>query len=172
MDTKRYQRKTKYTLRIADITSLNIFNPNDAFNNPSVTPYFEQSNIFTTAFPYDMSKPKLFKNRQYAVQVIAYDPEGKISYKNEGKSQAHLFTVTDLGIVLPDTDTDKTKEFVFPNKLKDKSGGGDGGETIHLLTLMIVRYVGFSACQIVEPSCSGSSSPLQGEVLSILANSK
>lgn len=160
--------KTKYTLRIADITSLNIFNPNDAFNNPSVTPYFEQSNIFTTAFPYDMSKPKLFKNRQYAVQVIAYDPEGKISYKNEGKSQAHLFTVTDLGIVLPDTDTDKTKEFVFPNKLKDKSGGGDGGGNnppTDPNDSQICMDAG--ACQIVEPSCSGSSSPLQGSLVNI-----
>lgn len=111
--------KTRYTIKIADITSLNIFNPNDAFNNPSITPYFQQNNILTTAFAYDMSKPKLFKNRQYAVQVIAYDPEGKLSYKNDGKSQAHLFKVSDMGIVTP--------PFVNPPKFKDKDGGSGGG---------------------------------------------
>lgn len=111
--------KTRYTIKIADITSLNIFNPNDAFNNPYITPYFEQSNIFTTAFAYDMSKPKLFQNRQYAVQVIAYDPEGKMSFKNDGKSQAHLFSVSELNIGSP--------PFVAPPKFKDKDPGSGGG---------------------------------------------
>jgi TANFOR domain-containing protein len=108
--------KTRYTLKIADITSLNIFNPNDAFNNPSITPYFLQNNIITSAFAYDMTKPKLFKDRLYAVQVVAYDPTGKLSYKNNGKSQAHLFKVSDLSTLTP--------PFVLPPKFKDKNDGG------------------------------------------------
>jgi len=157
--------KTRYSIKIADITALNIFNPNDAFNNPSITPYFQQNNIITSAFAYDMSKPKLFKNRQYAVQIIAYDPEGKLSYKNDGKSQAHLFTVTDLGITLPDKDKDNTKEFVGPNKLKDKSGGGGGGGNNPPLPPDNSDCIG--DCSHPLPGNMSAYSPVVGDIVTI-----
>lgn len=161
--------KTRYTIKIADITSLNIFNPNDAFNNPYITPYFQQSNIITSAFAYDMSKPKLFKNRQYAVQIVAYDPEGKLSYKNDGKSQAHLFTVSDLGIVLPDQkDKDKggTIPFVVPTKLKDKDPAGGGGNP-PIDPNDSPDCMNAGACQTPEPSCGGGGSPNVGAIVNV-----
>src|SRR5690606_2464780 len=111
-----------------------------------------------------------FKNRQYAVQIIAYDPEGKLSYKNDGKSQAHLFTVTDLGITLPDKNKEKdnTKEFVFPTKLKDKPGGGGGGGNnppTDPNDSQNCMHAG--ACQIVEPSCGGGGAPSQGSIVNV-----
>ena len=160
--------KTRYTIKIADITSLNIFNPNDAFNNPYITPYFQQSNIITSAFAYDMSKPKLFKDRQYAVQIIAYDPEGKLSYKNDGKSQAHLFKVGDLGLVLPDTknDNDKTTPFVTPTKLKDKDPAGGGGNP-PTDPSDSPDCMNAGACQMPEPSCGGGGAPAVGATVNV-----
>jgi TANFOR domain-containing protein len=162
--------KTRYTIKIADITSLNIFNPNDAFNNPSIIPYFEQSNIIASVFPYDMSKPKLFKNRQYAVQIIAYDTEGKLSYKNEGQSQAHLFSVSDMTIIITDTDPTPPvlKEFKLPFVLKDKdSGDGGGGSNIPIDPNDSPDCMNAGACQVSEPECTGTITPVLGAIVNV-----
>lgn len=83
---------SRYQLKLVDLTANNLLNANDAFSNPNILPTFQQNNIVTNAFVYDLSKPKLIDGHKYAVQVVAYDPLGNASFKNNGKSQVTTFT--------------------------------------------------------------------------------
>lgn len=82
--------KTKYTLKIVDLTATNVFNPNDAFNG-NVLPFFQQNNIAVNSFQMDNSKPKLIENHKYAIEVTAYDPNHQMNFKNQGRSKVTVF---------------------------------------------------------------------------------
>ncbi len=92
--------KTKYSLRIVDLTATGVFNANDAFLNDAIFPFFKQDNIPTNAYIYDMGKPKLTENHQYAVQIVASDPQGKLQYKNGGRSEVQTFSYQKTGMQL------------------------------------------------------------------------
>lgn len=85
---------TRYTFKLVDLTTANVFNPNDAFNG-NVLPWFQQSNLTVNSLQMDNSKPKLIPGHQYAVEVTAYDVQKKLNYKNQGRSQVISFTYQD-----------------------------------------------------------------------------
>lgn len=84
--------KTRYSFKLVDLTATPLNNPNDAFDNNNIVPFYEQSNIVTGNFVYDNSKPKLKEGNKYAVRIVAYDPQNKLLYKNKGRSQVIVFT--------------------------------------------------------------------------------
>ncbi|WP_375561599.1 hypothetical protein ACE193_03340 [Bernardetia sp. OM2101] len=97
--------KTRYHLKIVDMSANNLFNINDAFNNPSIQIYFEKDNIITNTFSYTLAMPPLQKGRKYAIRVTAYDPSNSIQFKNQGHSPVTSFTYDDDKIVV-DGDND------------------------------------------------------------------
>lgn len=84
--------QTRYRFRLVDLTETKIFNPNDAFANGNILPFFEQQNILTTSLQMDNTKPKLKAGNRYALQVTAYHPQNKLNFKNAGRSQVIVFT--------------------------------------------------------------------------------
>ncbi|TVR76700.1 MAG: hypothetical protein EA409_12940 [Saprospirales bacterium] len=168
--------KTRYTIRIVDMSMVNVFNPNDAFDNPNIPPYFEQSGLIATAFSYDMSKPKLFYEREYAVQVIAYDPLGETSYKNFGRSQAHVFTIKPLPLVaipiypvIPGTPPGGGIQ--GPGDFTINPGGGsdddDPGIQPDLDDNDVADCMSAAACSVSEPGCENAVTPSQGAVVKV-----
>jgi TANFOR domain-containing protein len=83
--------KTRYKFRMVDMTANNLFNINDAFNNPAVQTYYERDNLQTTTLSYNQSAPPLIKGRKYALMLIAYDPTKTIQFKNSGRSPVTAF---------------------------------------------------------------------------------
>ncbi len=164
--------KTRYTIRIVDMTALNLLNANDAFNNPFVAPIFEQSNLSMSLFVYDMGKPQLFSDRNYAVQVTAYDPEGIMTYKNNGASLAHSFilvqpksdTESPFGgppPPVPDTDEDDIEPLMVDGEF------GDEDIIPPLDPDDVPGCMEAGACQIQEPSLDGAKQPQVGQVVNI-----
>jgi hypothetical protein len=84
--------KTRYQLKLVDLTTSPVNNPNDAFENNNIQPFFQQTNILTNNFILDNGKPKLKEGNKYALQVVAFDPQNKLLYKNKGRSQVIVFT--------------------------------------------------------------------------------
>jgi len=84
--------KTRYRFRLVDLTAANVFDPNDAFINENILPYYQQQNIITTSLQLDNSKPKLKEGNRYALQITAYDPLNKLNFKNSGRSKVLVFT--------------------------------------------------------------------------------
>ena len=84
--------KTRYRFRLVDLTAAQVFNPNDAFVNENILPFYQQQNILTTSLQMDNSKPKLKEGNRYALQVQAYDPVNKLNFKNDGRSKVIVFT--------------------------------------------------------------------------------
>jgi hypothetical protein len=157
--------KTRYRIKLIDMSAVNAFNPNDAFNNPGVVPYFEQANLPTSIFTYDQSKPALIPGRSYAVQVTAYDPEGKLSYKNQGRSQAHLFTLRELGLAdgaAPGRgDKEKVIDVAGGFPLANPGGkGGGGNPPVDPNDAPDCMLAG--ACQLPTPGCEGAKAPAKG----------
>jgi hypothetical protein len=161
--------KTRYILKIVDMSAVNVFNPNDAFNNPNIATYFEQNNIATNVFAYDLSKPPLVVGRRYAVQILAYDPEGKMSYKNNGRSQAHAFTVSEMGITIGGNDgrgpKEKKIDVAGGFKIKDKEPGGGGNPPVDPNDSPDCMNAG--SCQVASPSTVGAKTPAKGELITV-----
>jgi TANFOR domain-containing protein len=164
--------KTRYTIRIVDMTSLNLLNADDAFNNPFVAPIFEQSNLSMSLFLYDMGKPQLFPDRNYAVQVIAYDPGGIMTYKNNGASLAHSFTLVqpqsgkgnpfgDLPPPAPEADEDDAEPLMVDGEF------GDEDIIPPLDPDDVPGCMEAGACQIQEPTLEGTRQPQVGEVVNL-----
>ena len=94
--------KTRYRFRLVDLTAANVFDPNDAFINENILPYYQQQNIITTSLQLDNSKPKLKEGNRYALQITAYDPLNKLNFKNSGRSKVIVFTYkNEMPIAVP-----------------------------------------------------------------------
>lgn len=89
---------TRYKLLLMDMTANGLFNPNDAFNM-GFPPYFEKDNLITLGHPITLADPPLKPGHTYAVRVQAYDPQGNLKYKNEGRSQVTTFVYGSSGNV-------------------------------------------------------------------------
>lgn len=83
--------KTRYELRIVDMTATGLFNPNDAFSG-IVLPFFQKNNLQATSYPYGINDLPLLDGHKYAVEVVAYDPSNSIAFKNGGRSAVTTFT--------------------------------------------------------------------------------
>lgn len=68
-------------------------NPYDAINNDNLI-HWVAEDLFNNSFLYDISLPKLIRGR-YAVQVTAYDVNGQLAIKNEGKSDVVTFNISE-----------------------------------------------------------------------------
>ncbi len=154
--------QTRYKLKLVDVTAMNIFNPNDAFNNPFVVPYFEQENIQTSMFIYDMGKPMLFPGNTYAMQVTAYDPQGNLSYKNNGHSQAVLFKIQEDEelVVLPDLPGDEPVVIDDPD-----FDFGEDPPVIPVDPDDVADCMSAGACQEAAPACEGAQPPIAGSTV-------
>jgi hypothetical protein len=84
--------RTRYSFKLFDLTSVQVNNPNDAFEYTNIRPFYQQTNIVVSNLLMDNSKPKLKEGNTYALQVVAYDPQNRMLYKNKGRSQVILFT--------------------------------------------------------------------------------
>ena len=113
--------KTRYRFRLVDLTAANVFDPNDAFINENILPYYQQQNIITTSLQLDNSKPKLKEGNRYALQVIAYDPLNKLNFKNAGRSKVIVFTYKNE---LPFAVTPAPEKEV-PKKNEEEAPSGD-----------------------------------------------
>ncbi len=115
--------KTRYRLKIVDMSANNLFNINDAFNNPAIQTYFEKDNIITNTFSYTLAMPPLQKGRKYAIRVTAYDLSNSIQFKNQGHSPVISFTYDDDKIVVDgdndddDDDDDNGDENQIPDDI-------------------------------------------------------
>lgn len=79
-----------YDCRIVEVP--NGVNPYDAMQNDNLVRW-EERESFKTFFLYDVSFPELPQGR-YAVQVTAYDPDGEVVIKNQGKSEIVRFSIS------------------------------------------------------------------------------
>jgi hypothetical protein len=158
--------QTRYMIRIVDVTALNVLNPNDVFNNPQLIPYFEQSNILTGIFIYDIGKPMLFEGNTYAIQVTAYDPQGKLSYKNNGKSQAHVFTIQPA-IVTPGEPGSGGATAGNDGPGVDIGGGLNPGDepVIPVDPDDVADCMSAGACLENSPDCNGAQAPVVGKTV-------
>lgn len=150
--------QTRYRLRLVDATALNLMNPNDAFNSPYVVTYFEQSNIPAGMLVYDMSKPPLLPGNTYVMQVTAYDPQGKLSFKNNGNSQAVVFTIQQAGGGLPGDGGEPGVDnpgFEF----------GDDPPVIPVDPDDVADCMNAGACQQAAPNCEGAQAPSPGSTV-------
>lgn len=94
--------KTRYELRLVDMTATGLFNPNDAFTG-IVMPFFQKNNLLANSYQYGLSDLPLQLGHRYAVEVVAYDPTNSISFKNNGRSAVTTFVWKKQDIlVLPD----------------------------------------------------------------------
>lgn len=78
---------TEYTFRLVELWSDHI-NPNDAFLTQQ--PLFE-ANTSQNQFHFDQTGPQLLPGRKYAWQVQAHEPGGKDLFRNNGRSEVHVF---------------------------------------------------------------------------------
>jgi len=81
----------QYNIRISKVPAG--INPYDAIENENFL-WWQENGLSYNHYLYDNSKPNLIENTTYAVQITAYDPLGDAFIKNEGKSEIHLFTIT------------------------------------------------------------------------------
>lgn len=91
--------KTRYELRMVDMTVTGLFNPNDAFSG-IVLPFFQKINLLQNSYQYGVADLLLQNNHQYAVEVVAYDPTNSISFKNGGRSAVSTFTWKKQNIII------------------------------------------------------------------------
>lgn len=82
---------TRYRLTLMNMTTNGLANPNDAFDM-GFPPFFQKDNLITLGYPYGLAEPPLTVGHKYAVRVQAYDPQGKLKYKNDGRSEVTTFT--------------------------------------------------------------------------------
>jgi len=88
---------TRYRLTLMNMTTNGLANPNDAFDM-GFPPFFQKENLITLGYPYGLAEPPLTVGHKYAVRVQAYDPQGKLKYKNDGRSEVTTFTYGGGGI--------------------------------------------------------------------------
>ncbi len=81
---------TRYRLLMMDMTANGLANPNDAFDM-GFPPFFQKEYLITLAYPLSSAEPPLTLGHKYAVRVQAYDPQGNLKFKNEGKSAVTTF---------------------------------------------------------------------------------
>lgn len=88
---------TRYRLTMMDMTANGLANPNDAFDM-GFPPFFQKEYLLTLGYPLGSAEPPLTVGHKYAIRVQAYDPQGNLKFKNEGKSAVTTFT---YGLTLP-----------------------------------------------------------------------
>jgi hypothetical protein len=79
---------TKYVLKMVELLDGQV--PNNMLDAITTPPFFEKE-INTTTYVYKLSDPKLTIGKTYAWQVTAFDPMGKVFFRNNGISAPCTF---------------------------------------------------------------------------------
>jgi hypothetical protein len=152
---------TRYRLTMMDMTANGLFNPNDAFDM-GFPPFFQKENLITLGYPYSLAEPPLIVGHKYALRVQAYDPQGKLKYKNDGRSAVTTFT------------------YGFMLVANDPTQGGGGGIDIPFNDLANAPQepnyslpdpndpntcMSAAACEIAMPSAATQYSPKTGDTV-------
>jgi hypothetical protein len=74
-----------------DMTANGLANPNDAFDM-GFPPFFQKEYLLTLGYPLSSAEPPLTIGHKYAIRVQAYDPQGNLKFKNDGRSAVTTFT--------------------------------------------------------------------------------
>ena len=103
---------TRYNLRLVELSGSgsdsNAYSESDAEKKlANDSDLFYQATVEANTFVFGKDQPPLQSGRQYAVQVIARDPAGKIQFERGGQSQTVLFKYggTPRSKVEPPTDS-------------------------------------------------------------------
>lgn len=91
--------RTRYRFALYDLDELGLFNGADAFLLEATRPLFEVDDLIASNLPYDLALPPLTPGHNYAVQVVAYDPDGELLFAQGGQSAVHQFSYQQLQIV-------------------------------------------------------------------------
>ena len=89
--------RTRYRFRLFDLDELGLFNRADAFVLEHARPLYEQEDLVANTLAYDLGYPELIEDHHYAVQIIAYDPEGGLLFAQNGVSEAVSFYYHKVG---------------------------------------------------------------------------
>lgn len=87
---------TRYRLLMMDMTANGLANPNDAFDQ-GFPPFFQKEYLITLGYPLTTAEPPLIAGHKYALRVQAYDPQGNLKFKNEGRSAVTTFVYSVSG---------------------------------------------------------------------------
>ena len=88
---------TRYRLLLMDMTANALANANDAFDM-GFPPFFQKEYLITLGYPFSSAEPPMTVGHKYAIRVQAYDPQGNLKFKNDGRSAVTTFT---YGLSLP-----------------------------------------------------------------------
>lgn len=94
--------RTRYRFRLFDLDELGLFNRADAFILENARPLYEQEDLVANTLTYDLGYPELTEGHHYAVQVIAYDPEGSLLFAQNGVSEEVSFYYNKAGFDVVD----------------------------------------------------------------------
>lgn len=90
---------TEYILTITELYDGQ--SPDDAAEGLSNPPFFEvRTNV--SSYIYSIADPQLEKGKTYVVQVRAFDPEEKVTFKNDGYSEVCTFKYGNKFILVDD----------------------------------------------------------------------
>jgi hypothetical protein len=81
---------TRYLLKMAEMNN-GFTNYNDALNTLT-TPAFYEKELSTTSFSYTLADAALTIGKTYAFKIVAFDPNNKINFRNNGESEICYFT--------------------------------------------------------------------------------
>ena len=92
---------TRYLLKMAEMP-FGFTNYNDALNTLTTPSFFEKQTI-TITYVYTLADAPLQAGRTYAYKIVAYDPNNKINFRNNGESEVCYFTYGNIDVVKEDT---------------------------------------------------------------------
>ena len=80
---------TGFTLKIIEVLP-GVRDINDAFNSAAYPVFFEK-NLNGTSYLYGPADPMLVTGKTYAFTITAFDPNGQLSFRNNGMSEVSSF---------------------------------------------------------------------------------
>ncbi|MEM1216156.1 MAG: hypothetical protein AAGJ82_10750, partial [Bacteroidota bacterium] len=92
---------TLYRLQLVNADDYQFVNPYDVFNYENQVFTYQQNDLLTTFFQYDLMQPPLQEGATYVVRVQAYDPLNELTYRNDGWSEPVSFTYQNNTIATP-----------------------------------------------------------------------
>ncbi len=106
---------TKYRFQLVNTEDYQFTNPFDVFNYQGEVFTYQQNDLQTTFFHYDISRPPLQEGATYALRVQAYDDDNELNYINGGWSEPAAFTYLPSGNGIDPVGTDFEVEPTSPN---------------------------------------------------------
>ncbi|MEO0722907.1 MAG: hypothetical protein AAFZ63_00095 [Bacteroidota bacterium] len=106
---------TKYRFQLVNTEDYQFTNPFDVFNYEDEVFTFQQNDLTTTFFQYDLSQPPLQEGATYSIRVQAYDDLNELNYMNNGWSEPSYFIYQAEDGSVPPIDPNLTTTPSAPN---------------------------------------------------------